>query len=631
MAKRIETSGLVPVPEREAAMAKMDMHVHSSCSEHPSEWFLKRLGTRESYVPPETVYRLCKAAGMDFVTLTDHNSIDGALELRVKHPQDTIVGVESTTYFPEDGTKIHILIYGLDEPQFREIERLRSSIYDVRAFLYSNDLPHAVAHATFSVNHRLTQDHVERLFLLFDHFEGINGSRSRLANDVLMQVLASLTPQRIEMLQRRFGIKPLSVDPWNKGLIAGSDDHSGLFAGKTFTMADAATTDSFLDQFRAKNTAAGGRHNDYESLAFAVYKIAYDFSKTRNKPTSPFFQAFSGLLFDNKPLDIKTRLAFNRIKKSKRRGVDDIYRIFVETMELFQSVEAKPTESRLAILSRKVTEASDEFVRYFFREAEHCLVHGDIIGFINRLVGSVPGVFLSLPFFTTLNVLNSSRSIADGLAESYIADSRRRPKRVLWFTDTLTDLNGVSEILRELSAKAAKKGIDCTLVASLLEDEKSGDLPQPLIDLPCIHTYTPSYFATFTLRVPSVLASLSLIYNSEPDEIFISTPGPVGLIGLLAAKLLHIPCTGVYHTDFTRQAHQITGDDSVARLTEAYIDWFFSSVTRIAVPTENYITTLAARGIPRFRMTRFMRGIDTLVFSPRIPRPGVAAKALPHR
>lgn len=80
-------------------MAKMDMHVHSSCSEHPSEWFLKRLGTRESYVPPETVYRLCKAAGMDFVTLTDHNSIDGALELRVKHPQDTIVGVESTTYF----------------------------------------------------------------------------------------------------------------------------------------------------------------------------------------------------------------------------------------------------------------------------------------------------------------------------------------------------------------------------------------------------------------------------------------------------------------------------------------------------------------------------------------------------
>jgi glycosyltransferase involved in cell wall biosynthesis len=598
-------------------MAKIDMHVHSSCSEHPSEWFLKRLGTRESYMPPETVYQICKAAGMDFVTLTDHNRIDGALELHLKHPLDTIMGVECTTYFPEDGTKIHILAYGLNEAQYDEIERIRASIYDLRAFLYSQDLPHAVAHATFSVNHRLTKEHVERLFLLFDHFEGINGSRNRGANEILMQVLSSLTPDRIERLQHRYGIKPLSVDPWNKGIIAGSDDHSGLFAGKTYTMADATTPEAFLAQLGAKNTSAAGRHNDYESLAFAVYKIAYDFSKTRNRPVSPFFRAFSALLFDNKPLDMKSRVAFNRIKKSKRRGMDAVYGIFVETMELFQSLHSQPTEAKLAILSDKVTQASDEFVRCFFREVEQSLAHGDIVGFINRLVGSIPGVFLSLPFFTTVSVLNASRAIADGLADLYIDPLRRKPKRVLWFTDTLTDLNGVSEILRELSAQAHKKGISCTLVTSLLEDERNGDLPQPLIDLPCIHAYSPSYFSTFTLRVPSVLASLSLIYSSEPDEIFISTPGPVGLIGMLAAKLLHVPCTGVYHTDFTRQAQQITGDDSVARLTEAYMDWFFSSVNKIAVPTDEYIGTLAKRGIPRFRMTRFARGIDTNVFSPR--------------
>jgi glycosyltransferase involved in cell wall biosynthesis len=114
--------------------------------------------------------------------------------------------------------------------------------------------------------------------------------------------------------------------------------------------------------------------------------------------------------------------------------------------------------------------------------------------------------------------------------------------------------------------------------------------------------------------VPSVLASLSLIYKSEPNAIFISTPDPVGLIGLLAAKHMHIRCTGVYHTDFTRQAHRITGDDSVARLTEAYIDRFFSSVNKIAVPTREYIGVLAKRGIPRSRMTRFICGIDTQVF-----------------
>jgi len=602
-------------------MAKADLHVHSSFSEHPSEWFLKRLGTRESYVPPETVYQICKAAGMDFVTLTDHNCIEGALELCIKHPLDTFMGVEATTYFPEDGTKIHILIYGLNEAQFAEIERLRESIYDLRAFLYANDLPHAVAHATFSVNHRLTIEHVEKLFLLFDHFEGINGSRNKRSNEILMQVLGSFSADRIAKLKCCYGIKPLSVDPWQKGIIAGSDDHSGLFAGKTFTetRANASMPQEFLEQLRIKNTNACGRHNDCESLAFAVYKIAYDFSKTKNKPASPFFNAFSGVLFDNRPLDFQTKLAVNRLKKSKNRGLHSVYRIFIEAMELFQSGASNPTEIKLAILSCKVTEATDEFVRYFLTEAEQSLMHGDIIGFINRMMGTIPGVFLSLPFFTTANVLNASRSIVDGLALSYIDKSERRPMRTLWFTDTLSDLNGVSEVLREMSAAAHAKGIDCTLVTSLLDHEKTADMPQPLIDLPCIHTYTPSYFATITLRVPSILASLSLIYKSEPDRIFISTPGPVGLIGMLAAKLLHIPCTGIYHTDFTRQAHQITGDDSVAKFTEAYIDWFYSSVNKIAVPTQEYINVLAKRGVLKSRMTRFTRGIDTQVF---FPRPG---------
>ena len=36
---------------------------------------------RESYTPPEEAYRMAKNAGMDFVTLTDHETIEGALTL----------------------------------------------------------------------------------------------------------------------------------------------------------------------------------------------------------------------------------------------------------------------------------------------------------------------------------------------------------------------------------------------------------------------------------------------------------------------------------------------------------------------------------------------------------------------
>ena len=50
-------------------MAQIDLHVHSKYSNHPSEWFLQRLGASESYTEPETIYKLARQRGMDFVTI----------------------------------------------------------------------------------------------------------------------------------------------------------------------------------------------------------------------------------------------------------------------------------------------------------------------------------------------------------------------------------------------------------------------------------------------------------------------------------------------------------------------------------------------------------------------------------
>ena len=68
-------------------MIKIDLHVHSKFSGHASEWFLKKIGANESYIEPEAVYRLAIANGMKFVTLTDHNEIQGSLELIEKQKQ----------------------------------------------------------------------------------------------------------------------------------------------------------------------------------------------------------------------------------------------------------------------------------------------------------------------------------------------------------------------------------------------------------------------------------------------------------------------------------------------------------------------------------------------------------------
>ena len=151
------------------------MHVHSRFSDHPSEWILQKLGAAESYTDPEFIFQTAKQRGMTFVTITDHNRIEGSLSLKERYPGEVFTGVEATATFPEDGCDVHVLVYGLSQAEFAEIDRLRQDIYELRDYLKQRNLAHAVAHATFAVNGRLTLEHLEKLVLLFDHFEGING------------------------------------------------------------------------------------------------------------------------------------------------------------------------------------------------------------------------------------------------------------------------------------------------------------------------------------------------------------------------------------------------------------------------------------------------------------------------
>jgi predicted metal-dependent phosphoesterase TrpH len=61
--------------------AAADLHVHSRCSNRPTEWLLQRLGAAECYTDPLVVYQRCRERGMTLVTITDHDTIDGALEI----------------------------------------------------------------------------------------------------------------------------------------------------------------------------------------------------------------------------------------------------------------------------------------------------------------------------------------------------------------------------------------------------------------------------------------------------------------------------------------------------------------------------------------------------------------------
>jgi predicted metal-dependent phosphoesterase TrpH len=63
--------------------SRVDLHVHSKFSDRPTEWILRRIGSPECYTEPEAIYKTAKRRGMQFVTISDHNCIQGALEIAI--------------------------------------------------------------------------------------------------------------------------------------------------------------------------------------------------------------------------------------------------------------------------------------------------------------------------------------------------------------------------------------------------------------------------------------------------------------------------------------------------------------------------------------------------------------------
>jgi glycosyltransferase involved in cell wall biosynthesis len=312
-------------------------------------------------------------------------------------------------------------------------------------------------------------------------------------------------------------------------------------------------------------------------------------------------------------------MLLNKLKFSRFSNKNPLTTTLIDLVQSLQEHKTSSPDKKLSIISEAITDASDELIRDLFVRLGKSLSDGDLISLIKSISGVLPGIFLSIPFFSSLNILNQSKKLHHQLTTTYIPPHDRKRKKVLWFTDTLLELSGVSATLQELAQISFQRNLDLTIVTCLPpahERPENVSLPPNVIDLPCIYAYTPEFFNTYTLRIPSLLDSMRIISEAAPDEIYISTPGPVGLLGVLASKLLHVPNTSVYHTDFTNQFKQIIGDDTMCRITEEYVNWFYSQADTIKSPTKEYSQMLTKRGLNPSKIKMFNRGINPQVFSP---------------
>ncbi len=118
------------------------------------------------------------------------------------------------------------------------------------------------------------------------------------------------------------------------------------------------------------------------------------------------------------------------------------------------------------------------------------------------------------------------------------------------------------------------------------------------------------------LSFPPLLQIIDHLQTENFTEVIISTPGPVGLAALCAARVLGLPTAGIYHTDFPEYVRILTEDSLMESLTWNYMHWFYSQLDTIYVNSDHYRQCWIERGIAPEKLRLLPRGLDTGLFHP---------------
>ncbi len=239
-------------PSTQNLGSRADLHCHSTASEVSKLGVQRALGLPECATPPEEVYALAKARGMDFVTITDHDTIDGALEIAERY-DDAFISEELTAWFRGEPQAVHVLCYGITPDDHARLQELSGDVEACAEYLHEHEITTALAHPFYAVEAPLLPRHRRRLAQLFPIWEVRNGSRSPELN----------APAKIY------------VDTHGGTGVAGTDDHAGIDIGRTWTQTPiAATWQEFLGHIRNGETTIGGTQGSTAKWAHAAMALA---------------------------------------------------------------------------------------------------------------------------------------------------------------------------------------------------------------------------------------------------------------------------------------------------------------------------------------------------------------------
>ncbi|MDR3000525.1 MAG: glycosyltransferase [Fibromonadaceae bacterium] len=276
---------------------KVDLHCHDCNSDEPDELLGRILNVPETWLPSETLIKKLTHNGCDAFIITNHNNARSCYQMQDKGI-DVLTAAEFSCRVPDFGIGVHVLAYGFTPEQEVKLEKLRKSIYPFLEYARQHNLPTIWAHPLYhyAANQLPPQAFFDKMMLLFERFEVLNGQRDTWQNTLVREWVEQITPEMIDHYSKKFNINPLNycIDPYRKFMSGGSDCHMGVFAGTAGVylhipnLAEKLKTQPksqlVLEAIRSGNMAPYGRYEYTEKMTFAMLNFACQIATNYNDP-----------------------------------------------------------------------------------------------------------------------------------------------------------------------------------------------------------------------------------------------------------------------------------------------------------------------------------------------------------
>jgi glycosyltransferase involved in cell wall biosynthesis/predicted metal-dependent phosphoesterase TrpH len=563
---------MIPTP-----VTRADLHCHSAASQESRLGVQRALGLPECATPPEEVYALARRRGMDFVTITDHDTISGVLDIADR--PDVFISEELTASFRGEPQAVHVLCWGITPDDHEWLQSHAGDVEKVAEYLHGNGIACALAHPFYAVAAPLTARHRRRLARLFPVWETRNGSRARELN----------MPAAIY------------IETHGGAGVGGSDDHAGVDIGRTWTETPPASTpEEFLRRLRRGDAIARGAQGSAAKWAHAAMALAVRALGRGDGCEAPDPRVV---------LRIVERVMSQGDTRSGAIAADlcpgDARALLCAWLD---SVGLETSEAELLAWMQEDGFAHADLFRRACRAHERKL--RDAVELVVEAAGDLDSgaaVAAEAVFSACIPAIPYVPAAAFlGREKGKLLGREQEPLRVALVADGVSSMHGVTHTLDELRERGVP-GFEVEVIGT-----------DPKVDrrLPAVAEVDVPFYEGLRVGVPSLHAAVEALAEGRYDLVHLCSPGPAGVAAALIARIMELPLVASHHTELGAYAGLRSGDARLRAGMDMALAALYGQCQIVLSPSEAADESLRALGVPQERIGRWERGVDLGRFDP---------------